>query len=377
MAPAPDFTLRHASVGDIAELEALIADSARGLSRGHYTPVQIEAALGTAWGVDSELIRDETYFVVEVADRIVACGGWSRRKTLFGGDRQAGRRSDLLDPARDSARIRAFFVRPDHARQGIGRMLLERCEADAIAHGFRSAELVSTLPGRLLYAAHGYAGSERVAYPLAEGVAIDFVPMRKQFSSCGNPSLADGDIVIRPFAPEDVASSYAAACESIDTVGPWMPWCHAGYALDEAAAWVELCRKNWAEGVSCEFGIFGAASNEVWGGVGVNSINRVNNYANLGYWVRASRTGRGVATRAARLAAQFAFRELGLARIEIVILPDNAGSRAVAAKLGARYECIARNRHVVRGQSLDAAVYSLVPADVPDESRVREAPGPD
>lgn len=180
MAPALHFSLRHARVDDIAKLEALIGESARGLSRGHYTPAQIEAALGTAWGVDSELIRDETYFVVQVAADIVACGGWSRRRTLFGGDRQAGRQSDLLDPAHDSARIRAFFVRPSHARAGLGRMLLERCEADAIAHGFRSAELLSTLPGRLLYEAHGYAGSERVAYPLAGGGFIDFVPMRKE-----------------------------------------------------------------------------------------------------------------------------------------------------------------------------------------------------
>jgi GNAT superfamily N-acetyltransferase len=187
MAPALDFFLRHARADDIAQLEALIAESARGLSLGHYTPAQIEAALGTAWGVDSELVRDETCFVVETAAGIVGCGGWSRRKTLFGGDRQAGRQSDLLDPARDSARIRAFFVRPSHARHGIGRMLLERCEADAMAHGFRSAELLSTLPGCLLYAAHGYAGSDRVAYPLAGGGVIDFVPMRRAFTLRESP----------------------------------------------------------------------------------------------------------------------------------------------------------------------------------------------
>ena len=118
---------------DRPELERLIADSARGLSRADYTEAQIEAALGTAFGVDSELIRDGTYFVAEAGLEIVGCGGWSRRKTLFGGDRQTGRTSEPLDPAHDAARIRAFFVRPDWARRGIGRALLARCEEEAVA----------------------------------------------------------------------------------------------------------------------------------------------------------------------------------------------------------------------------------------------------
>ena len=173
------FTLRKATLGDIPVLEGLITTSARELSRDDYSEAQIEAAIGTAWGVDTELIRDETYFVAEAAGEIVACGGWSRRKTLFGADAQAGRESKVLDPRRDSARIRAFFVRPDWARQGIGRALLARCEAEARAHGFRSAELVATLPGQRLYTMFGYAGTERVEYPLVTGLTIEFVPMKK------------------------------------------------------------------------------------------------------------------------------------------------------------------------------------------------------
>jgi GNAT superfamily N-acetyltransferase len=173
------FTLRKATLDDIPVLEGLIARSARELSRDDYSDAQIEAALGTAWGVDTELIRDETYFVAEAAGEIVACGGWSRRKTLFGADAHADRKSDVLDAARDSARIRAFFVRPDWARRGIGRALLARCEAEARAHGFRSAELVATLPGQRLYALSGYAGGERVEYPLGTGLTIEFVPMKK------------------------------------------------------------------------------------------------------------------------------------------------------------------------------------------------------
>lgn len=173
------FSLRKATLGDRASLEVLIADSARGLSRGDYTSEQIEAALGAAFGVDSELIRDGTYFVAEVDGEIVGCGGWSFRRTLFGSDAQAGRRSELLDPARDSARIRAFFIHPDWARRGIGTAILERCEAEARAHGFRSAELLATLPGERFYRALGYTGRERVEHRLRDGVTIDFVPMRK------------------------------------------------------------------------------------------------------------------------------------------------------------------------------------------------------
>ncbi len=177
----PMFSLRDATLDDVPTLREVIAESARGLSRGDYTDRQIEAALGTALGVDTELIRDRTYFVVEAEGAIVACGGWSRRTTLFGGDARAGRESQLLDPSVDAARIRAFFVRPQWARQGIGRLLLERCERDARAAGFRAMELMATLPGRRLYAAHGYLGDQRVEHDLGGGLRIEFVPMKKYF----------------------------------------------------------------------------------------------------------------------------------------------------------------------------------------------------
>ena len=174
-----DFSLRKATLDDRPVLEQLIAASARGLSRPDYTDAQVEAALGTAFGVDSELIRDGTFFVAEADGVIVGCGGWSRRRTLFGGDAQPGRRSELLDPSNDAARIRAFFVHPGWARRGIGRAILERCEAEARAHGFRTAELLATLPGHRLYRVLGYEGDERVTHELPGGVTIDFIPMRK------------------------------------------------------------------------------------------------------------------------------------------------------------------------------------------------------
>jgi GNAT superfamily N-acetyltransferase len=178
----PDFSLRQATLEDVPELESVIAESARGLSRGDYTDAQVEAALGSAFGVDSELIRDGTYFVAEAAAQVVGCGGWSRRTTRFGSDRQPGRQSEILDPSRDAARIRAFFVRPDWARRGIGRALLERCESEARAHGFRSVELTATLPGRRLYEVLGYAAEDAFEHRLPDGLTIEFVPMRKLLS---------------------------------------------------------------------------------------------------------------------------------------------------------------------------------------------------
>ena len=142
-----DIRIRTATPEDVPALQRLIEESVRALSSNDYSKDQIEAALGTAWGVDTQLILDGTFFLVETAGHIVGCGGWSKRRTLFGADSQPGRQVELLDPVRDSARIRAFFVHPGYVRQGIGRALLERCETEARAHGFKSAELLATLPG--------------------------------------------------------------------------------------------------------------------------------------------------------------------------------------------------------------------------------------
>jgi GNAT superfamily N-acetyltransferase len=173
------FAIRKATHADRSALEILIARSARELGAGDYRPEQIEGALRGAFGVDTQLIDDGTYFVVEADGKLVGCGGWSKRRTLFGGDAHQDRNASELDPKIDAAKIRAFFVDPEHARRGIGRALLERCESEARARGFSRFELMGTLPGVRLYQALGYVGSERVHYPVAPGVTIEFVPMRK------------------------------------------------------------------------------------------------------------------------------------------------------------------------------------------------------
>ena len=151
-------TLRNALLTDVLQIEALIARSARGLCTDDYRPSQVEGALRGAFGLDTQLLADGTYFVAEEDGRCVGCGGWSFRATLFGGDARADRDSSKLDPATQAAKIRAFFVDPAQARRGIGSLLLERCEKEASAHGFSRVELMATLPGVKLYAARGYVG---------------------------------------------------------------------------------------------------------------------------------------------------------------------------------------------------------------------------
>jgi len=177
-----EYQLRRATLEDRAALEQLIAESARGLSRGDYTDEQVEAAVASVYGVDTDLIRDGTYYVAEAEGSAVGCGGWSKRRTLFGGDRFAARDSGYLDPRTEPAKIRAFFVHPGWARRGVAGAILETCEREAEAQGFRSLELMATLPGVKLYAARGYEAGGQVVYETAEGVTIEFVPMRKELA---------------------------------------------------------------------------------------------------------------------------------------------------------------------------------------------------
>ncbi|HEY8562136.1 MAG TPA: GNAT family N-acetyltransferase [Pyrinomonadaceae bacterium] len=176
-----NFTIRKATFDDQPAIEKLIADSVRGLSRDDYDERQIELSIRTVFGVDTELIADETYFVVETENGALAgCGGWSKRRTLYGASRyERSRDSELLDPEREAAKIRAFFIHPDYARRGVGTLILENCERAARAHGFHSAEMMATLPGVKLYAARGYEGGEEVKVPVGENVSIICIKMRK------------------------------------------------------------------------------------------------------------------------------------------------------------------------------------------------------
>jgi len=165
---------------DAGVIQQLVALSVKTLAVSSYSADQIDAALVGAWGVDTQLIRDGTFFVAERAGDLVGCGGWSWRRTLFGSDVESSRDSRPLDPETDAARIRAFFVHPDHARRGVSSTILERCEIDAKAHGFRRFELMATLPGLRFYSAHGYRAGPPIEWDLGNGLTIEFVPMTKR-----------------------------------------------------------------------------------------------------------------------------------------------------------------------------------------------------
>jgi GNAT superfamily N-acetyltransferase len=185
---ADDLHYRLATPADIPHLGPLIEASIRGLQTNDYSSSQIEQAIGTWLGLDTQLVADRTYFAVEVRHNpdhrptignLAACGGWSRRKTPYGSDHRPNRDDSFLDPRTDAAKIRAFFVHPAWARRGIGSRILELCEQAALAEGFTRFEMGATLTGIPLYRRHGYVEQEQVNLPLANGELLPIVRMTK------------------------------------------------------------------------------------------------------------------------------------------------------------------------------------------------------
>jgi GNAT superfamily N-acetyltransferase len=194
MKPA-NIHLRLAVPEDVPVLRGLIEASVRGLQTEDYTPAQIEGALKTVFGVDSQLIADGTYIVAEADSNaaaraeanaapsrrtIVGCGGWSKRKTLYGGDRWTGREDVLLDPLRDAAKIRSFFIHPDWARRGVGSLILKACEDAARSAGFTRYEMGATLTGAKLFGVKGYVAVKPISIPLVNGESLPVIHMEKQ-----------------------------------------------------------------------------------------------------------------------------------------------------------------------------------------------------
>ncbi len=186
--------IRQATSADVPILRDLIDASVRGLQAQDYSPSQIAGALATVYGVDTQLISDGTYFVAEVTSEpgeasptgaapkttIIACGGWSKRKTLYGGDQWTNREPELLNPQKDAAKIRAFFVHPSWTRRGVGSAILEACESAALAAGFDRFEMGATLTGVPLYRARGYSAAENLEVPLGSGESMPIVRMEKR-----------------------------------------------------------------------------------------------------------------------------------------------------------------------------------------------------
>ncbi|WP_448097469.1 GNAT family N-acetyltransferase [Luteibacter yeojuensis] len=185
--------------------------------------------------------------------------------------------------------------------------------------------------------------------------------------------LGDGVVSLRVHRPTDAEALAAAVRESVATVGRWQDWCHEGYGTADADTWMDICRKDWLLGDGYEMLIVDARTDVILGGMGVNQRNREQRFANLGYWVRESMQGRGIATRAGRLAIRFAFGTAKVARLEIVAAWDNLPSRKTAERLGGIFEGRLRKRLVVKETSVDAAMYSLIADDLPESSASRSA----
>jgi len=188
-----DISIRVALLEDVPVLKELIPLSARELSKGYYTPQQAESAVKYIFGVDTQLVSDKTYYVAEADGdalsgdaiskrQIVGCGGWSKRKTMFGGDQMKAEADPMLDPKEDAGRIRAFFIHPNWARKGIGRRIIQACEDAAQADGFTRMELVATLPGEPLYAAMEYEVYERIEIPMGDGTTLPAARMKKELA---------------------------------------------------------------------------------------------------------------------------------------------------------------------------------------------------
>ncbi len=173
--------------------------------------------------------------------------------------------------------------------------------------------------------------------------------------------LTANGLCLRPFEAHDATAFAAAARESAESVGRWMPWCHAHYSEQEARDWFGVCQRHRADETAYEFGIFDQAGGELLGGAGLNMINRPHNLCNLGYWVRQARQRQGVARRCVAVLSAFGFETLAFTRIEIVVAQGNLASERVARAAGAQFECVARNRLMIRGEPVAASVFSLIP----------------
>lgn len=179
-----------------------------------------------------------------------------------------------------------------------------------------------------------------------------------------NLELTDDKVTLRPYRMSDSKESYQAIKESAAEISVWLPFVHKDYSLKENRAWVKKRPGDWKKGKAYEFAIWDVKDGTIIGGCGLNNIDKLNRRANLGYWVRTSHTGRGVAPAATLLLAKWAFEVLKLTRIEILVATGNQRSLRVAEKAGARREGILRNRIVIRDKAHDAVIHSLIPGDI-------------
>ncbi len=211
---------------------------------------------------------------------------------------------------------------------------------------------------------YGHFLRNEVEYPSLMGFNRPLITMTIGLSQAMQTHFQDDQIIIRPCVMGDLEDLYMAVTESLADLMPYLPWAHENYSRRDSLQWLSYSEESWERKRDFDFAIISKKDNQLLGGIGINEIFRMDRMANLGYWVRSSAVGGGVASRACRLAALFAFQELGMQRIEIKTLENNIASQKVAEKLGANKEGLARNRLFVFGKPNDAMVYSIIPNDL-------------
>lgn len=335
MQTLPMLRYRTATMLDIAALREIIAASVHSLMLGFYSAQQLKNAHGTWLGLDTQLIADGTYYVAETegdesgSRRIVACGGWSKRKTPYGSDQSGARENTLLDPQTDAAKIRAFFVHPDYARQGIGSKLLTLCENAARSMGFTACEMGATLSGVPLYQAKGYVEENRVDLPLADNLVLPIVMMRRTFPRI---ILQTERLFLRHWQDSDLHRF--ADLNADPLVRRYFPTL---LSRAESDAEADKIRRAMSKN---SYGFWAAElkdDNQFIGFVGLYNVTIDAHFSpavEIGWRLAHKYWNRGYATEGARAALQYGFESLHQNEIVAYTVTENTASRRVMEKLG-------------------------------------------
>lgn len=315
--------IRVATIADVPVLEQLITDSVRGLNAGRYTQAEMDAALAGVFGVDTQLIADGTYYVMDGSSGPAAAGGWSGRRTLFGGDKMKGAEDPRLDPLTERARIRAFFVHPDWSRRGLARQLYGACERAAQAAGFRGFELMATLPGEPLYVALGFSVVERVVVAIA-GLDVSFTRMTREFETGAAvaPGIRAGSVLLRP--------------NSLDSVRALVSGMDALQRAELSAEWLARIEDGTADAWTLGFTMVLHATGATVGTCGYKSPPGLDGVVEIAYGVAREYQGLGYATDAAMGLVKHAFASGDARVVRAHTLSNEGASARVLAKCGFR-----------------------------------------
>ena len=328
------------------------------MSRGFYTEQETESAVTHVFGVDSTLIADATYYAVEIEGKLAACGGWSRRRTLYGGDqRPVGEPADLLDPAKDAARIRAFFVAPEFVRQGLGRQLLDHCIMAAAEGGFSNLELMATLPGVPFYAALGFREVEPVQDLLPDGVPLAFVRMTRGIRETpavavpsdaptsaptpvpATPILETRRLAIRPLTLDDAGFVWELLNDDdfLKFIGD-----RGVRTVDDAIEYLKQGPLEMYERLG--FGLWCVELKTTHTTIGICGLLKRDwlDDVDIGFAFLPEFRGRGYAFEASRAVMAHAIDALGIQRLAAIVSPANVKSQSLLGRLGMRFRSLVR-----------------------------------